>query len=126
MKIKSILIYGFIASLLFSCQSEPKQVVDQNTYKAEFVDNIKLSDYFTSLDYVFLEDNPDGLFINADKILFFQDRWYILDRELQAIICFAEDGKFIFRIQTIGKGPGEYLLLTDIMINKTNKELWAQ
>jgi len=126
MKNKSILIFGLVASLLVSCQTKPEQVHEQNTYKAEFVDYINISDYFTSLEYIFLEESPDGLFVNADKIIFFENRWYILDRELMTILCFAEDGKFIFRIHSVGKGPGEYQLLSDIMIHKTNKELWAQ
>lgn len=126
MKINSILMLGLIASLFFSCQTKTEKPIEQNTFRAEFVDNIKLSEYFTSLEYVFLEESPDGLFINADKIIFFQKRWYILDSELMAILCFDENGKFLFRIHSVGRGPGEYQLLTGIMIHETNKELWAQ
>ncbi len=128
MKNKSILLYVLIIGLLSSCQTKPEEeeTPNYNTFKAEFVDYFKLSDYFSSLDYVFLEESPDGLFINADKIIHFQDRWYILDKELMVILCFSEDGKFIFRIHTVGKGPGEYQVLQNIMIHKQKKELWAQ
>jgi len=126
MRIKTIIMYGCLIGLSFSCQTKKENQAEQNTFRAEFVNNIRLSEYFSSLDYVFLEESPDGLFINADKILYFQNRWYILDSELMTILCFEEDGKFLFRIHSVGRGPGEYQLLTGIMIHKTNKELWAQ
>lgn len=114
-----------ILVLLIACNKIDTNDNAQNIYRAEFINNFRLSDYFESLDYVFLEECTDGLFINADKILFFHNRWYIFDSELMTILCFQENGKFLFRIHSVGKGPGEYQLLSGIMIHKTNEELWA-
>ena len=43
-----------------------------------------------------------------------------------SILCFAENGKFLFRIHAVGKGPGEYQLLSSMLILENRQELWTQ
>ncbi|MBT3241662.1 MAG: 6-bladed beta-propeller [Bacteroidetes bacterium] len=118
------LIICIITASCFACNKQ-EYSVDLPVYQATFTNQIKLSDYFSSLNYVFLEDHQDGQFIDADKIIYHQQNWYIFDKELMAILSFNQDGEFRFRIQTVGKGPGEYQLLSSIFLVPEKNELWA-
>ncbi|MCD6347085.1 MAG: 6-bladed beta-propeller [Bacteroidales bacterium] len=119
------IIVSIIATINLTSCNQQKNPPNALVYQAVFTNQIKLSDYFSSLDYVFLEDHPDGGFIAADKIIYFKQRWYLLDKSLMAILCYDNDGKFKFKIQSVGKGPGEYQLLSSIFIVPENNELWA-
>lgn len=126
MKTNGILLLIALFLIMTSCSESREMELSAPVFKAQMADHIKLSDYFTALEYVILEGSRDGLFIYADKIEFFQNRWYLFDQEMMAILCFSEDGQFLFRIHHVGKGPGEYQYLTSFMINRSAKEIWTQ
>ena len=57
------------------------------------------------------------------KVIPYNNRFYILDRNQNAVLIFDSDGKFRKKIRKIGVGPGEYSLLYDFNINPFTKEL---
>ncbi|MCD6333314.1 MAG: 6-bladed beta-propeller, partial [Bacteroidales bacterium] len=88
------------------------------------IDFFRMSDYFTSLDYLFLEPNPEGIFSAADKIILHKNRIFILDRNLKALFCYDTTGRFIYRIQRVGRGPGEYRSLDAAWLSRDSRELF--
>jgi len=52
-----------------------------------------------------------------EEIVYYQGRYYILDRQQKGIQVFDDKGKFIFQLNKRGQGPGEYSELRSIYLN---------
>lgn len=98
---------------LASCQKDPNQssiptlIVD--------IDNVteaKLSDYFESIDYVWMEDESteDASIGVMHRLISHRDKFYIFDEDI--CICFyifSDKGDFIRKVRGYGDGPGSYM-----------------
>ncbi len=83
----------------------------------------KASELFNDLRFVALESSTAGLIgLKIQRVELFQDRIYILNRmhSHANILCFDSKGNFLFKIDHIGQGPGEYTYLGDFFIDKEN------
>lgn len=78
--------------------------------------NFPYSQCFEEPDYIPLETNSNSLISSIDKVVFYESKFYILDRDQKQIFMFSSEGKFLNKIFSLGKGPGEYLSLNDINI----------
>lgn len=72
-----------------------------------------------------LETTKESLIDKVDKIIFYNDKIFIMDKKIsKAIFVFDLQGKFLFKISNIGKGIGEYITLTDFIVNNDNVEIY--
>ncbi len=112
---KLIYLYASLA-LLFSCDRKGDAIIE-----SEFRLNIDtLSSTTPNLlvaDCIALETNDSSLIHTIDKILFLKDTLYVFDAIGKKILLFRDDGSFLYTIQQLGQGPGEYLYPTDIDID---------
>lgn len=76
-----------------------------------------LSDYFRSIELIPLETSPEVLIAYISKMIIHGDRYYTLDKRQSIIHVFDQTGKFLFKIDKKGRGPGEYSFIEDININ---------
>jgi hypothetical protein len=74
-------------------------------------------DYFQSIELIPLETRNESLIGQIRKILYYNDRYYTQDRQQHIVHVFDKNGKFLFKIDKRGQGPGEYPFLDDIYIN---------
>ncbi len=75
-----------------------------------------------SLSYVFLETNDSCLIGHIDKVVIYNNRFYILDKEKsKTLFIFDSLGKLVKKINREGKGPGEYSTPDDFVIDKEEK-----
>ncbi len=77
-------------------------------------------DYFKHIELIPLETSNDVLIGKIGKFIEHQNRYYILDVPPGGqfiVYAFDATGKFIFKIDKRGKGPGEYTDLSDIIFN---------
>ncbi len=120
MKKKLVLIS--ILFILISCESD-RFNKSKNLIDIHF-DEIPIYKKDTSvvkkIRYIPLETDKDVLITQIDKILFVNEHFYILDSPQKTIFIFDNKGSFINRIHRIGKGPGEYVKITDFDIDKNN------
>lgn len=124
MKTNFRIVLIVIVLICVSCSQQP--VKNHASVKGIVLDEVKainLSDFAEDMRFIPLEHQPDALFANADKIIIKGDNVFILDKILKAVLCFDTAGKFRFRIQRIGKGPGEYTELNGICIKPAEKKL---
>lgn len=98
----------------------PLENIQINPYEFS---NMDLSEIIDSLSYVPLETTDESYIGTIDKLIEFNNRIYILDKMSNGIFCFSNAGKFVFKIQRIGKGPGEYIKLYDMEINPFEENL---
>lgn len=84
---------------------------------------VKFKDYFSSQKVITLETNKESIFSKIDRITFYDDKIFILDRKLNSVLVFKENGSFLYKIKNIGRGPEEYTGLMDFTIDEKNKNI---
>jgi len=82
-----------------------------------------LFDYFSHIELIPLETNDDFLIGYIEEIIHYQNRFYIFDRQQKRIYIFDDTGKFIFQINKLGRGPGEYTLIRSIFLNPFTRNI---
>ena len=116
---KELLILLFLAILGSGCS---------NTTLGDFIDltrrdSVSITDFVDSIDVVQLESNSQCFIRDINKLIFYEDNFYILDSRQQALLCFSNMGEFKYKIHSVGRGPEEYSLLDDFNIDPYNKHL---
>ena len=85
---------------------------------------IMLSSISDSLQYIKLETTDECLIGGIDKIYSVGDKLIILDgRITNSIFFYNQYGAFINKINKKGRGPGEYIAISDIAINDKDEEI---
>lgn len=83
-----------------------------------FTDELSDSLIIKELKYIPLETRDECLMSSVQKILVVDNKIYILDNDVaNSIFVFSIEGKFIYKINKQGKGPGEYLSVTDFDVD---------
>lgn len=62
-----------------------------------------------------MEDHEIG---KIDRILYQDGKYFIVDGLTNQVMVFKEDGKYYSTIGIIGNGPGEYIQITDVALDK--------
>jgi hypothetical protein len=125
-KIVSILFLS--ASLcLISCGGEKKidvleeaqHVIDLD--QIEKVGVIGISEFFTGAEVVVLEEAELSLLGGIDKVYAKGDTLLVMDsHSANGVFAFDGQGRFLFRVGSIGRGPGEYTSLSDFTVDTKN------
>lgn len=84
---------------------------------------VEFADYFSSKNAIALETNENSIFSKIDRISFYDNKIFILDRKLNSVLVFKENGSFLYKIKNIGRGPQEYSGLMDFAIDEKNKNI---
>ena len=66
---------------------------------------------------VYNATSKEQLFSETDKVLFRNGLLYIHDWQNRRIIAVGENGNFLFSLDKRGRGPGEYLQITDFDVD---------
>lgn len=82
-----------------------------------------IEDRVDSVEIVPFEFSTESILSEISKIDFFKERYYVLDNAQHDLKIFGANGVFIDKINSFGKGPGEYLFLTDFTIQKDREQL---
>ncbi|GHT21128.1 hypothetical protein FACS189430_00660 [Bacteroidia bacterium] len=78
--------------------------------------NISLSDIASDIEYVQLETNDNSLIGSIGKVILFNQTFIIYDQQTERILMFDNKGKFLRQIGSKGKGPGEFLQVSDFTV----------
>jgi len=77
---------------------------------------------FTDVQYIPLESNKNSLFGKISKIIHANNLFFIGDfRTTKAIYIFNEQGEFINKIKSVGKGALEYQKIKDFAVDTTTQ-----
>lgn len=119
-------IYLLLPALLshLSCDQKQDEAYTQIDVEINDAQTIAASEWFSSIEITLLEANSESLLKACDKIVLFDNRYYVLDKGQQTIFVFDRTGKFICSSRTmIGQGPGEYVYIDDFCIDKDNNTI---
>ena len=85
----------------------------------------KLSEIAANVEYIPLQTTKNSLLGEfAVKIVSVDNKIYIKNSGLGGdIMCFDLEGKFLFKLQNLGRGPEEYTSVTDFDVSSDNKKL---
>lgn len=89
--------------------------VDLN-HQSDSLRNIPADTLFRSAKYIPLETTDSSLLSEISKIKIHNNNYYILDCSLKSLVVFDANGKFIHKLNKVGRGPGEYLSLEDFVV----------
>jgi len=101
----------------------------ENKTSENFAENIKINFKTNNLSYgdVFketlaipLETNKNCLISEISQMKIFEDKIFILDWKLNSLLVFNMKGKFLNKIGTVGRGPGEYIRPRYFYISKND------
>ncbi len=119
MNLKTLLILMLI---LYSCSNDSTTSIKSIDVLTPTGPELKnLSDIATDIQYIPLETHPKALmkFVSGLKVT--DDKFYI--RNVSELLCFDKSGKFLYKLNKQGRGPEEYLYLSDYDINPEKKEV---
>lgn len=102
-----------ILALLFcSCGSKDNptiKTIDLLSPGGQQITN--LSDIADDIQYIPLETNPDALMRFVGSLKSFNDKFYI--NTVLELLVFDNTGKFLYKLDQRGRGPNEYVYLSD-------------
>lgn len=117
-------VLKFAACFLLNCQIGLCQysLADKTVLKTNFsiTDKLNMSEIFSNIDYIPLETTKECLIGYMNIPIFGED---IIIRSYNnggSIYRFSEQGKFLNKIGSIGRGPGEYQDFCDVKLIENN------
>lgn len=118
-RIAALSIAALAGFLMTSCHQQTA-TSDFETIKFTFEEKPQTLDFSTLIDTIYdpivLETTDDCLIGEASKIAFSNDTIIIADGQTNSVFIFDGNGKFITKIHRVGRGPEEYLELTDVFM----------
>lgn len=123
-RILGLLIFS-LASILASCTREKnnmkeiKEIIEINPNEAK--DKIYLSELVDSLMYIKLQTDPNCIIGRITKIYIKEKFIYIVDATQQVVFVFDKQGKFVSKLDKLGKGPDEYLHINHVFVENDEK-----
>jgi len=114
-----------IALLPASCSDKKKEEVKGYPVLKVSLEETPTSffDLFEKVELVPLETTKASLIQSIDKVIPFEDKYYIIDKWQNAVFAFDEKGGYVNKIHRIGQGPGEYALICDFGIYESNRTI---
>jgi hypothetical protein len=115
--------YALIIITLFfsSCRSKDNSTIRTIDLLAPGGSQItNLSEIAADIQYIPLETHPDALMRFVGYLKEGNDKFYI--NTVLELLCFDKTGKFLYKLDQQGRGPGEYIYLSDYDI-KPEKNL---
>jgi len=130
MKQRVLLIFYAIIVIVNSCSKSDKgleaELIPFNKLQVMSYDDIR-EDLFGNMEYTVLKaDSTDYMFASPQKIVYKDNTYYIHDwmnRMNSKLVAFDKKGNPVLSLNKRGKGPGEYLQISDFDIDD-NKDLW--
>lgn len=119
-----IIFFILVIIVCYSCNTKQKHDFKGMTLKVNLTEqNISLKDLFSHIEVIPLETKDSCLIIDIEKIIPYQNTFYIFDQRKPAIYVFNEDGSFLKEIAKKGEGPGEYQAIVDLLLDNTRKNI---
>ncbi len=110
-----IIYLVLIAIILYSCTGEATNSLSTVHIKME--SNAPLEEFIANEKIIPLETNGECLIGTIKKMVADSSHIYISDNSYKEIFIFKKDGKYISKISLSGRGPKEYIEISDFSIH---------
>jgi hypothetical protein len=110
--------------LLFSCGSKETSIIKiidlLATHESEITN---LSEIASDVRYIPLQTNENSIIKGISEIRSDNERIYLRSLPLTGLLCFDKKGQYLFKLENVGRRPGEYTFLHDFSIDPENNLL---
>lgn len=103
-----------------SAQIKKEDVIQVKIDAGQFKSSGNVSDYLEVVKLIPLETTMECLIGEIDKVVQYRNNIYVFDSKTYKLLWFDGSGKFLGQIGQRGKGPGEYLELSDFEVDTIN------
>lgn len=119
----NFLLWGIVCCLLWACGD--KGADEYQVFKVDPSSESKESfDYFYRLKEVIpLETTDSSVMGDIMKVVAVKDRIFVAPWNGKSIFIYDRKGKYLGRIDKEGRGPGEYLQISDFMVTEEPREI---
>lgn len=110
---RSVLL--FLCFIMLSCSKTGEPVGDLDIINVDINEMSSINEFVCGESkYICLDSSENCLIEKVDKVMISQDTLFVMDRSRRTVFVFsANDGRFINKISKTGRGPGEYIDLSD-------------
>lgn len=131
MKVKFNKILGgliTLSAILFSCNDKKDIIPLGKNIPIEYSDTYTWTDaslFFGDYEVIPLSNqDDDALIIGIDRLLFDDDKVFVVDRMAKKVMAFDKTGCFLAStVNSIGQGPNQYVSLLDAAIDVKDKKI---
>ncbi len=125
-KLKITLTIVLITVWVNSCNT--KDEIENSQVKRIALDTqkdniIALSDHVSNIEYIPLEYTNSSLLATIDKVIYHDNKFFVLDKKQKAIVIFSKEGQYLNKISKVGPGPEEYSGIDFFDIDKESNEI---
>jgi hypothetical protein len=114
----SLSYYLCITILLFSCEKKKEQHINNVHVDYSTTKEITCSSFIDDYKLIKLSTSNENLIFQISKIIYDNERLFILDMPANCIYIFNNSGELEHTFFKQGAGPGEYIQLTDFYVEK--------
>ncbi len=110
---RSVLL--FLCFIMLSCSKTGEPVGNLDIINVDINEMSSIDEFVCGgSKYICLDSSENCLIEKVDKVMISQDTLFVMDRSRRTVFVFsANDGRFINKISKTGRGPGEYVDLSD-------------
>ena len=110
MKLKYFLSLVLFVYFLTSCKDHGDDRIEVIDFKNSLTqpEKIPLSKIARKVEYIILESKRECYIGRIEEVKFFDNKIFILDSKRKSIFIFSDDGKYLNKVHSVGKGPHEY------------------
>jgi hypothetical protein len=109
---------------LVSCH-EKEKTAPVSQIKVDEIPNkdVKMQEITSAFTIIPLETTDQSLIQYLKKVVLCDDKFFVLDDQRPLFAIFSKTGKFIKSVSKQGKGPGEYYVPTDFIIDSEQGQI---
>lgn len=115
---KTLSILCVLGMFLTGCKASQSETFQYNiSIDPVAVDQPEYESLVKSVEYIPLETTKESLVGNVTS-LYVSDGRILINSDRKKVLCFDEDGKFLFNVGNRGRGTGEYISPFSICVEK--------
>lgn len=84
---------------------------------------LKFTDVIDSIQIIPLESKQDNMIGTIDKVIFYNNQFYILDKSFSSLMQFDRSGKYLGAYGSMGQGRGRFSKIQDFLLDTSRKEV---
>jgi hypothetical protein len=109
----------------FSALSSNDHVIRIDIDRLEKEEQIFLSSVFSKVTLIALETSEKSMIGNISKMTVLDSILFILDKRTKQLLIFDKKGGFMTQIGRVGRGPGEYVTISDFTVDGKNRMVYT-
>jgi D-3-phosphoglycerate dehydrogenase len=109
---------------LFACAGSVQETAELGNKIIQ--DKILLSGISDGIEYVILDKGTDAVIYGVDKLIYENDRFFILDNSYtETLAVYTDSGKHLFSLEIGLGGPDEFIEISDFDYDPVSREIFV-